>query len=158
MNWVGEPVLLYGHSAGAAGSVIVAHRNPGRIRLLFLEGCYARTREALLGLYYHYNPIFGILFGPFIIFWMEVFYRGRLDKVSPVKLAPEIDLPVLLIHGEKDQSFPLHHLRRLSESFPPGRAEIFIAKGADHSSSSLSPEYPPSIRNFVHRHLPPKER
>jgi pimeloyl-ACP methyl ester carboxylesterase len=71
-----------------------------------------------------------------------------------MKLAPAIDLPVLLIHGEKDQNFPLHHLRRLSKSFPPGRAETFIAKGADHSSSSLASEYPSAIQTFVDRYLP----
>ena len=48
LNWVNEPVILYGHSAGAGGAIIAADRNPDQIKLLFLEGCYANTREALL--------------------------------------------------------------------------------------------------------------
>jgi len=154
LNWVNEPVLLYGHSAGAAAAIIAASRNPGRIKLLFLEGCYARTREALLSLYRNYNLFFGIFFAPMVVLWMDLFHKNGLDSVSPARLAPDIDLPVLLIHGSGDQNFPLHHVWRLRDSFPAGRAELFVANEADHSSSSLIPEYPPAIQAFADRHLP----
>ncbi|MFO7737330.1 MAG: alpha/beta fold hydrolase [Desulfatiglandaceae bacterium] len=154
LDWIGEPVLLYGHSAGAAGAIIAADRNPDRITLLFLEGCYARTKEALRSLYRSYNTFFGIIFGPMVVFWMDIFYRFRMDKVSPVRLAPNLNIPVLIIHGERDRNFPLPHAWRLRDSFPAGRAELFVGKAADHSSSSLTPEYPSAIRAFVDRHLP----
>jgi len=154
LNWAGEPVILYGHSAGAAGAVIAASRLPGKVTALFLEGCYARTKEALRSLYRNYNLAFGILFGPMIVLWMDTFYGFRMDEVSPARLAPRLDIPVLIIHGENDQNFPLHHAWRLRDSFPAGRAVLFVAKGADHSSSSLAPEYPGAIRAFVERYLP----
>jgi pimeloyl-ACP methyl ester carboxylesterase len=153
LRWVNEPVLLYGHSIGAAAAVIAASRNPGRVKLLFLEACYARTREALLSLYRGYNRVFGVFFAPMVILWMEIFWKWKLEKVSPVRLAPAIDCPVLILHGEKDQNFPLHHASRLRKSFPAGRAEIFVAAGADHSSCSLDPDYPRIIEEFTHRHL-----
>lgn len=153
LNWLKEPVLLYGHSAGAAGAVIAASRNPGKVSLLFLEGCYARTKEALRSLYRTYNLTFGIFFGVMIVLWMDIFYRFQMDRVSPARLAPLLDIPVLIIHGEKDQNFPLHHAWRLRDSFPAGRAVLFVAKGADHSSSSLTAEYPGAIRAFVRRYL-----
>jgi pimeloyl-ACP methyl ester carboxylesterase len=155
LHWVNKPVLLYGHSAGAAASVIVASRNPDRIKLLFLEGCYAKTREGLLNLYRNYNRLFGILFAPMVVLWMEIFYKNGLDSISPVNLSPNINLPVMIIHGEKDQNFPLNHAWRLRDSFPAGRAELFVAKNSDHSSSSLNPEYPVAIQTFIDRHLPP---
>ena len=154
LHWVNEPVLLYGHSVGAAASVIVASRNTDRIKLLFLEGCYAKTREALLSLYRSYNRFFGILFAPMVVLWMEIFYTNDLDSISPVNLSPNIDLPVMIIHGEKDQNFPLHYSWRLRDSFPAGRAELFVARNSDHSSSSLNPEYPVAIQTFIDRHLP----
>ena len=154
LHWVNEPVLLYGHSIGAAAAVIVASRNPDRIKLLFLEGCYAKTREALLRLYRNYNRFFGILFAPMVVLWMEIFYKNSLDSISPVNLSPSIDLPVMIIHGEKDQNFPLNHAWRLRDSFPAGRAELFVTTNSDHSSSSLNPEYPVAIQTFIDRHLP----
>ena len=153
LNWLNEPVLLYGHSAGAAAALITAHRNPGRIKLLFLEGCYAKTREALLSLYRGYNRLFGTFFAPMVVLWMEIFYKKGLDSISPANLAHDLDLPVLIIHGELDQNFPLHHALRLRDSFPAGRAELLVAKGADHSSSSLTPEYPRVIQAFLDQHL-----
>jgi len=153
LKWINEPVLLYGHSAGAAGAIIAASKNLAQIRLLFLESCYARTKEALLSLYRSYNKVFGMLFAPMVILWMDIFYRFRMDKVSPVRLAPGMDIPVLIIHGEKDESFPLNHAWRLRDSFPAGRAELFVGRGADHSSSSLTPEYPIAIKAFLDRHL-----
>ncbi|MFC1822484.1 alpha/beta hydrolase family protein [Thermodesulfobacteriota bacterium] len=153
LNWVNQPVLLYGHSAGAAAAIIVAHRHPDRIRLLFLEACYARTGEALLSLYRNFNRLFGLLFAPMVIQWMEIFYRNGLDSISPSKLAPDINLPVMIIHGEKDQNFPLHHAWRLKDSFPVEGAELFVACDADHSSSSLVPEYPDAIQTFVKTHM-----
>ena len=154
LKWIDEPVLLYGHSAGAAGAIIAASLNPEQIRLLFLEGCYARTKEALRSLYRNYNRFFGIIFAPTVVLCMDIFYKFRMDRVSPARLAPDLDLPVLIIHGDKDQNFPLHHAWRLRDSFPNGRAELFVAEGADHSSSSSTPEYPIAIRSFVDRHLP----
>ena len=154
LKWIDEPVLLYGHSAGAAGAIIAASVNPEQIRLLFLEGCYARTKEALRSLYHNYNRFFGIIFAPTVVLCMDIFYKFRMDHVSPARLAHDLDLPVLIIHGNKDQNFPLHHAWRLRDSFPKGRAELFVADGADHSGSSLTPEYPIAIRSFVDRHLP----
>jgi pimeloyl-ACP methyl ester carboxylesterase len=152
MDWINEPVLLYGHSIGAAGAVIAASRRTKRVRLLFLEGCYARTREALLSLYRNQNRFFGPLFAPMMLLWMDIFYRFRLDTVSPVRLAPSINLPVLIIHGGRDQNFPLHHAWRLRDAFPPGRAELFVSLESDHSSSSLDPGFPAAIMAFVERH------
>jgi pimeloyl-ACP methyl ester carboxylesterase len=154
LSWVNEPVLLYGHSAGAAAATIAASRNVERIKLLFLEGCYARTKEALLNLYRNYNTFFGAFFAPMVVLWMDIFYKMGLDSVSPVNLAPGIDVPVLLIHGSRDQNFPLHHVWRLMDGFPAGRAELFVATDSDHSSSSLTPEYPVAVKSFADRHLP----
>ncbi len=96
---------------------------------------------------------FYIIIVVLVVLWMDIFYRFKLDEVSPARLAPQIDIPVLIIHGEKDRSFPLHHAWRLKSSFTAGRAELFVGRGADHSSSSLTPEYLISIPDFVNRHL-----
>jgi len=149
LDWVGEPVILYGHSAGSAGAAIAAVRNPARIKLLFLEASYAYTEEALLSLYRWVNPFFGYVFGPMIILWMNLFYHNGLDKVSPARLAPDLKMPVMLIHGEIDRRFPLEFAEKLHRSFPAGHAELHVAPGAGHSGASLAEGYSEAVSRFL---------
>jgi pimeloyl-ACP methyl ester carboxylesterase len=157
LSWVQQPVILYGHSAGAAGAIIAASRNPDKIRLLMLEACYAHTKAALLSLYRWFNPFFGRCFGPMILFWMNLFYGNNLDAVSPARLAPSIKMPVMLIHGENDRRFPLKFALDLRESFAPGQAELYVAKGVGHSDSSLTSGYQAAIQSFLNRFWPPDD-
>ncbi|UCD78698.1 MAG: alpha/beta hydrolase [Desulfobacterales bacterium] len=152
LKWVKDPVILYGHSAGAGGAIIAASRNTVQIKLLILEACYANTKEALLSLYRWVNPFFGTVFGPMILFWMNLFYKNKLDLVSPARLAPLLKMPVMLIHGEKDRRFPLKFALTLKQNFAAGQAELYIAKGVGHSDSSTTPDYQKTVRSFLDRH------
>jgi pimeloyl-ACP methyl ester carboxylesterase len=154
LKWVAEPVILYGHSAGSAGAIAAAGRNAPMIRLLFLEASYAETKEALLSLYCWVNPIFGRLFGPMILFWMDLFYKGALAEYNPTRLAKFIDMPVMIIHGEKDRRFPLAFARKLKQSFTHDRVAFYVAPGAGHSESSNTPGYGDTVKSFIDRYLP----
>ena len=153
LKWLDQPVILYGHSAGSAGAIIAASRNPHKIRILLLEASYAYTKEALLSLYRWVNPVFGVCFGPMILFWMNLFYRNQLDSVSPARLAPGINVPVLLIHGAKDLRFPLAFALKLKSHFTPALVELYVAEAAGHSDSSRSPCYADTVKSFLDRHL-----
>ena len=149
LNWLDEPVLLYGHSAGSGGALIAASRNPEKIQLLFLEGVFAETYEALMHLYMWASPFFGRCFGPTILFWMNLFYRGRLRRMTPCRLAGDIKLPVMLIHGENDRRFPVRFAYQLQACFSSAPVTLYVAEGASHSSSSATPGYRPAIRHFL---------
>ena len=156
MKWVNEPVLLYGHSAGSAGAIIAAARNPSMVRLLFLEASYAHTREALLGLYHWAHPVFGKLFGPVIVFWMDILYRGATAIYSPARVARRITMPVMIIHGEKDRRFPVSFVLQLKECFVHTRVICHIAQGAGHSDASKTRGYGPAVKSFIDRYLDDK--
>jgi len=150
IDWVGGNVILYGHSAGAIGSTIAASRNPERIDALILEGCYARTKEALRSLYWWVHPIFGFLYARMILFWMDVMFLGKLTSYDPTSLAPELKMPVMLVHGEKDARFPPSMAKTLQDSFlPRDDVRLFVAPGAGHSDSSTKPGYREAITSFL---------
>jgi pimeloyl-ACP methyl ester carboxylesterase len=153
LKWVNTPVLLYGHSAGSAGAMIAASRNPSMVRLLFLEASYAHTSEALLSLYRWVNPAFGKLFGPMIIRWLNLFYRGATERYSPARLAESIHIPVMIIHGEKDQRFPVSFALQLKQSFRHDKVSFWLARGAGHSDSSLKKGYAAAVRSFIDAYL-----
>lgn len=153
MKWINEPVLLYGHSAGSAGAIIAAFRNPDRVRLLFLEASYANTREALISLYRWVNPFFGSLFGPMIVSWMRLFYGKIIYQYSPGSLARHIRIPVMIIHGQNDRRFPLEFAQKLKNEFKHDQVSSYFAKNAGHSDSSLTPEYPAAVKSFIDAYL-----
>ena len=153
LNWLKQPVVLYGHSAGSAGAIVAASRKPDFIQILFLEASYAYTQEALLSLYRWVNSFFGVCLGPMILFWMNLFYGNKLDTVSPARLAPEIKMPVMLIHGEKDKRFPLEFALKLKKCFAPGQAELYVGEGVGHSESSETAGYAQAIKSFLDRRL-----
>lgn len=155
LEYAGQPVILYGHSAGAGGAMIAAARNPEKIRLLILEGCYLHTRSALFHLYWDIHPLAGILLAPGIVFWSEVFYGFGLNSVSPVRLAKEISVPVLIIHGDKDEKFPVRWARVFRKSFGPDQARVYIAKGRGHSDSPDDPGFGDALETFVTQHGKP---
>lgn len=152
LDWVAEPVILYGHSAGSAGAVIAAARHPDRVRLLFLEGSYAYTNRALFSLYRWFNPLFGAVFGPGILFWMNVGYRGMPEKVSPARLAPAVKMPVMIIHGTEDRRFPIGFAKDLRDRFSPGQTDFYAAAGAGHSDSSQTEGYLPAVQQFLKKY------
>ncbi len=108
---------------------------------------------APLSLYRWFNPFFGRAFGPLIVFWMNRFYRNRLEDVSPARLAPSIAAPVMIVHGAADRRFPLAFAFKLKDCFAAGRVELFVAPNARHSESSFDPGYPGAVRGFIARHL-----
>lgn len=152
MAWIGEPVILYGHSAGSAGAVIAAAEHQDQIKLLFLEASYAHTKEALLRLYRWANPIFGRFFAPVMMVWMDTYYRFQLDSFSPAKLATRISVPVLMIHGSDDDRFPIFFAKKLKNNFKTGQAYLYVAPGAGHSDSSRTPGYEDAVKTFLQAH------
>ena len=88
-----------------------------------------------------------------ILVWMNLFYGNKLDSVSPARLAPEIKIPVMLIHGEADKRFPLEFALKLKRSFAPGQAELYIGEGVGHSDSSQTAGYAVSMKSFLDRNL-----
>ena len=149
IQWVNEPVLLYGHSAGSAGAIIAAARHPSMVRLLFLEASYAHSKEALLSLYRWFNPVFGKLFGPGIVLWMRILYRGATKAYSPARVARRIRMPVMIIHGEKDRRFPVSFALKLKHSFAHDQVACYIAKNAGHSGASRTRGYAPAVKSFI---------
>jgi pimeloyl-ACP methyl ester carboxylesterase len=62
-------------------------------------------------------------------------------------------MPVMLIHGEKDQRFPLAFALKLKRGFAPGQAELYVGEGAGHSDSSQTSEYAGAMKSFLDRCL-----
>lgn len=89
-----------------------------------------------------------------LTFWDLTLGRAffeALRTLDPFALLPDIHLPVLILHGDKDPIVPLHYSQRALQALP--RAELTVFPGEGHG---FSPEgnrrMEQLIVDFVRRH------
>ncbi|HEX9291824.1 MAG TPA: alpha/beta fold hydrolase [Anaeromyxobacteraceae bacterium] len=73
--------------------------------------------------------------------------RFRVSAVSPLQAARRVHVPVLILHGEKDEWVSPEHARRLYEALA-GPKQLFIIPGSKHV-----PEPTPELWSVVDRWL-----
>lgn len=81
-----------------------------------------------------------------IIGWLPVKWL-ILDKFESARLAPRIDIPVLIVHGTDDEIIPFALGRKLSQLFP--RAKFLSVAGAGHNDVVNRPGVSAHIARFV---------
>jgi len=59
----------------------------------------------------------------------------RADDVSPMAVAARIGVPVLLIHGERDDETPAAHSRRIFAALPAPKRRLVVVPGAGHGDA-----------------------
>jgi len=86
--------------------------------------------------------------------------RLKFRETSPINFASRIQPPVLLIHGEKDRTFPLAQAQRLCQTLQSAgkNCELFVVSGAGHVFNFKDKEkgkiaWEKTIQ-FLDRHLP----
>jgi pimeloyl-ACP methyl ester carboxylesterase len=72
------------------------------------------------------------------------------EKYNSIAAVKNINCPVLLMHGSRDQIIPAEQGRQLAASFPAPPHFIEIPS-ADHNSLMASPEVWQSIKAFIDR-------
>jgi len=72
--------------------------------------------------------------------WEEA--RARFRETSPIHFAARIKAPVLLIHGEKDRTFPVEQVRLFHDALPSAgkESELLIIPGAGHVFNFIDKE------------------
>jgi pimeloyl-ACP methyl ester carboxylesterase len=58
----------------------------------------------------------------------------QVDQVSPLRAAPRIRVPVLLVHGEADRETPAAHSQRVYAALPQPKL-LFLVPGAGHNDA-----------------------
>ncbi len=79
------------------------------------------------------------------------------SQVSPVSHVPNIECPVLILHGEKDEDVPVAHahIMALAIEKAGGEYELKIYKNAGHGlrSPEIRQEMDPLVLRFLNRYL-----
>jgi len=124
----GKPIVLHGESLGSAVAVELATRRP--IAGLVLESPFTSLRAEA-------NTVLPVL-GPLVVWGFD----------SKSRIA-HIHVPLLVIHGDHDQTVPYRLGRELYEA-APGPKTLWTVPGGDHNDlrETAGPEYRERLRRF----------
>jgi fermentation-respiration switch protein FrsA (DUF1100 family) len=133
-----QNVVLYGRSLGGGPTC-------------FLAAGSAQSEDKSMG-----GPVGGvILHAPFLSVYRIVVDTGCTvygDKFPNIDYVPEIDSPVILVHGTADQIVPFNHSERLYDALPPSsRARPLYIEGMGHNNvhSVVRPMFIARLNDFL---------
>jgi fermentation-respiration switch protein FrsA (DUF1100 family) len=126
-----ERLFVLGQSLGGAVALDLAVREP--CARLILESSFTSVRDMAR-----------LMFGPLPVHWVT---HSRFDNLSKVKL---LKVPVLFIHGRRDEIVPFKQGERLYEAAPPPKSCYWVSD-AGHNDVYLvgGQEYLSRIESFV---------
>ena len=128
-----EKIIFFGRSLGSAVAVELAVKE--KCRALILETPFTSIKEMGKKLY------------PFLP--VSLLLRTKYDSLSKIG---DIKVPVLIMHGDKDELVPIEHGRELYEAANEPK-EFYTIPGAGHNDTHIvgGEEYFDVIRNFVNK-------
>jgi uncharacterized protein len=139
---------LLGHSVGA-GAVLLHAARQGGVRAVVSLSAFAHPREMMeRWLQAHRIPRRWI--GTEILEQIQEIIGERFDHIAPQNQVAAVRCPVLLVHGEHDQTVPLSDAHRLHGLLRNG--ELLVVSGQHDLRSSLAPHSGRLIR-FLRTHL-----
>lgn len=102
--------------------------------------------------------IFGPFKFPFVILTKilaKIVFGLNTNEISPEESIKELEIPVLLIHGDKDSQIPLKNSEAIYKNSNKSLTELWIVPNADHGAShATNPrKYEERVLDFFGKHL-----
>jgi dipeptidyl aminopeptidase/acylaminoacyl peptidase len=146
-----QRLALLGHSVGAAAVLLHGARRGG-VKAIVSLSAFAHPRELMeRWLREHHIPRRWI--GSAILEHVQATIGERFERIAPVNVAPDIDCPVLLVHGARDTTVPLDDAQRLHAALHDG--ELLVVDGEHDLRAALQP-HAPRIVGFLSARLAPR--
>ncbi len=130
----GRSLFVMGRSLGSACAIHLAHEHPASFTGLIVESGFAHTIPLLarLGL-----PVERLV--------------GLPDPIGNVRKIAQVDLPLLIIHGECDSLVPVGNGQALYDASPSDHKRLVRIRGAGHNDLLYIGQdaYFAAIREFI---------
>jgi hypothetical protein len=141
------PAAILGFSFGGLGAYVAASRDPRWAALVAIAAPLGVTDAARL--YLDDKGLPGRWFD-----WIVRRYVARAVGVDPesfdaARNLASIRVPVMIVHGEKDEVVPVWHAERLEAAVPAGLATLERVPGANHSAVLLDDAVGAKVAEFL---------
>ena len=154
----GDQIGWYGESWGGATVIIAAARTEDtRPAWIVSESSFADWESAVMerGLKDYGEGL--RLLTPGAFFWTGLRTDVDFEEVSPLALAPQVQVPTLLFHSTADTLTYPEQFDRLAAAFSPGIVEAHkLDWGAWHAHNIIwdRPKYSQIVRDFIGEFCP----
>ena len=148
-------IILYGISMGAATIMMASGENlPSNVRMAIEDCGYTSAWEEFKHelKYLFHMPAFPALYNANLITKIRAGYS--LKKASSIKQIKKSKIPILFIHGDKDNFVPFYMLDKLYNA-AHCKKEKLVIKGAAHAEAQLidPQKYWHTVRKFIKRNI-----
>lgn len=139
---------LQGVSMGASTSLMVLKYNQN-LKFVVEDCGYSCLKNVVGDILKHYHLLKG-LFLPFVDLDLKLFYKFSFKKTRPLDAIKENNVPVLFIHGEKDNFVRVNNCHELYDA-ANFKKELKIFEEANHASSITVDRnlYEETIKKFL---------
>lgn len=148
-------IILYGISMGAATIMMTSGEDlPSNVRMAIEDCGYTSAWEEFKYelKYLFHMPAFPALYNANLITKIRAGYS--LKKASSIKQIKKSKIPILFIHGDKDNFVPFYMLDKLYNA-AHCKKEKLVIKGAAHAEAQLidPQKYWHTVRKFIKRNI-----
>lgn len=149
-------IVLYGLSMGAATVMMTSGEDlPQQVKVIIEDCGYDSVRNELA---FQLNDMFNLPYFPMIPLassYTKLRAGYSFGEASAVKQLEKNKLPLLFIHGDKDDFVPTDMVYQVYRA-TKGPKELVIFEGAKHAESLKKhpEEYKKTVKNFLSKYFP----
>ncbi len=155
LDWLGgqpgvDPGALgvIGHSVGAGAALLVAARRPG-LRAVVSLAAFAHP-AAMMRRWLAVRRIPYWPFGAYILAYVQHVIDAHFDDIAPTTTISRIACPVLLVHGDADDTVPLAEADEILAARGEAAVELLVVPG-NHEHFGEADRHWPRLHAFLDR-------
>ena len=147
------PISLIGISMGAATVLNASARNlPNNVKLVIADSPFSSSTDIIVKVA-NDRGYPNLLIRPLLYISSLLFCGCNINESAAINAVQNTNLPILLIHSEKDAFVPHHMSIKIANTNP--KIEFYSFQNAPHGLSYLEDtnKYEEIVSNFIDKHL-----
>lgn len=148
-------IILHGVSMGGATVLNLSNQSlPNNVKFIVSDCGFTEAKKVLCHRFTQLTKIPSFPIYYFIAFYYYIFTKYPISKSKPIKRVAESKLPILFIHGDKDDYVPTEMGYQLYKACTSEK-ELLIVKNAPHTFSYVVEydNYFNKISDFINRFI-----